>query len=78
MSWNYRVVRYPLMDDVEPVFGIHEAYYQENGIAITEQAVGISFESIEEFNTTIERMKEAFNKPILDYETRQEIGEWHN
>ncbi len=67
MTWNYRVVK--CVDDggLES-FQIHEAYYtvDDKVGAITENGVGPFGETPEELREDLEKMQEAFNKPVLD------------
>lgn len=79
MSWNYRVgykklkVDIDLSNDVyeEDCFGIVETYYNDQGeiYATTEQFVEPYGETLEELKWSFEKMKEAFDKPVLDLDT---------
>lgn len=76
--WNHRVVKKVEGDDVS--FQLHEAYYNEedrnnpNAVpyAITENAITLSEESIENLQGTLDRIAIAMKKPVLDYETMTE------
>ena len=63
MTWNYRVVR-----DTDGAFSIREAYYDNEGRveAITEEGIGPYGDTVEELRADYERMREAFEKPVLD------------
>lgn len=75
MTWNYRIVRIPNPDPKETVYAIHEAYYHVDGVcyAITQDEVGPLGYNPQELRDCWAMMAEAFTKPVLDYETRQEI-----
>ena len=65
MSWNYRVVK-----DGE-FYSIHEAYYNkgnDKARSITETSVLPVGEDVKELRWILERMLEALDKPVLDYE----------
>jgi hypothetical protein len=75
--WNHRAVRrvYPGVLDGEASYSIHEVYYGLGGIkpSIT---VGPDYpygETVAELREDLERMLRALDKPVLDYETREEI-----
>ena len=80
MSWNYRIVRRndPLTDSGYWL-GIYEAYYDDANdgacYALTEKTVGIEGETMESLTAEYRLFAEAFEKPVLDYETRQEVSE---
>lgn len=78
MSWNHRVVRkeYTYPDGyVEVSYGIHEVFYVEGetSLAFTTNPVAPVGESVEELRITLERMLRALDKPVIDYETREEL-----
>ena len=67
MDWNYRVVRHTDPSGRE-WYAFHEVYYRDGKIAtITEEPICPSAETIEELKADFERMKEAFDKPVLDF-----------
>ena len=78
MSWNHRVVRrfYPNthMDD-SMLYEIYEVYYKEDGTidGITEEPIRIREESIDDLRKTMERLTQCLTKPIINYDTLQEI-----
>ena len=79
MSWNYRVackkleVKIDLSNDVyeEDCFGIVETYYNDKGeIAFTsENFIEPYGETLEELKWSFDKMKEAFDKEVLDLDT---------
>ena len=74
MWWNYRRVRktYPGKDDVS--YFIVEAYYTDGKVdMITEKEMAPWGENEAELLDDFEAMAEAFGKPVLDYDTREEI-----
>ena len=77
MGWNHRVVKrtYPEPSG-ETFYQIHEAYYGLNGSgkpSITVDPMYAIGESVDELRETLQRMLRALDKPVLDYETREEI-----
>ena len=82
MTWNYRLV-YRKDVKVTPgarmgVYAIHEAYYEDDKkpsvvTTITEDAIGVYGETIDEAWAAYQQMSEAFAKPVLDYKTRQPL-----
>ena len=75
-TWNYRIVR-----RIDPLsasgywLGIYEAYYDDEGNcdALTEDAISVEGETLESLHADYRLFAEAFTKPVLDYETRQEV-----
>jgi|NOAtaT_7_FD_contig_31_7940060_length_445_multi_2_in_0_out_0_1 hypothetical protein len=78
MSWNHRVVRRTYhnthMDD-SMLYEIHEVYYNADGTVdgITEEPIRIREETIDDLRKTVERLTQCLTKPIIDYDTLQEI-----
>lgn len=72
MTWNYRVVRRPSsFEGGETFLAIHEAYYPKNSDksdSITEEAARVLGDDLEGLRRTLQKMLEALEKPILDYE----------
>jgi hypothetical protein len=84
MTWNHRVVRRvhnPGTDQEETEYSIHEVFYDENNVpfGLTREAETVTaFESweknpIESLRWTLNRMLEALDNPVLDYDTRKEV-----
>jgi len=74
MSWNYRVckITYNQGTDYEEVsYEIREAYYNKDGgiWAVTENPKGIAADSEESILTSLEWMKQAVERPVLDLDT---------
>lgn len=72
MPFNYRVVRrkHETYRD-EVTYAVHEAYYEDDDRVsyITEEPSFPIGESLEELSEELERMRAAFQKPVLDYDT---------
>lgn len=71
MTWNHRLVRRTYPDAAQGVwFGIHEAYYDDDGkiYAITEEPVAPCGEAVEELREEISRMARALSAPVVIYE----------
>lgn len=76
MSWNYRIARKTLKCKVdlsndyyeEDQYGIVECYYNEEGeiYATTERFIEPYGETLEELKWSFDKMKEAFDKEVLD------------
>lgn len=82
--WNHRVVRRvynPGTDEEEVEHAIHEAHYEVKGkssgpCSITTEPVRVySSEGVAGLRQVLERMLAALDKPVLDYETREEISD---
>jgi hypothetical protein len=71
MSWNYRVLRHkedPLSENGEWL-SIHEVHYQDGKPTMcTAGPPGAGGETLEEIVKCLDLMKEALDKPILDYD----------
>lgn len=68
MSWNYRVIRH--VKNNEEFYHVHEVYYDDNGTPtmVSTEPIAPYAESVEDLKWVLERMLEALDKPILDYE----------
>ena len=80
--WNHRVVRrvYHHSGHEEVTYAIHEAHYREEGKGsgkcdITMNPTDVSGESVDDLKWTLEHMLKALDKPVLDYDTREEIAD---
>ncbi len=79
MAWPYRVVKtvtkIPL-GDIDISYGIHEVYYDENGdiVNISESLAHPLSDDLEGLKWSLERMMEACNKPVIDYNTGEEVN----
>lgn len=82
MSWNCRIVRHKHIvkhDDKEYIthwYGIHEAYYDENGLVgmITKEPRCITGDTVSDLKMGLEQQAKAFSAPILDYDNIPEPG----
>lgn len=75
MSWNYRVIK---TDHEEPVFVIHEVYYDENGLvkSWSEDPMHPLGESPEELKQDVKLMQAALDRPAInavDLETGKKL-----
>jgi hypothetical protein len=70
MYWQYRVIRQKLLNG-DLVYGIHEAYLEEGDSVkwISTEPCSPFGESLEELKKDHEMMMDAFNKPIIDYDS---------
>ena len=85
MSWNYRVIYHKAgaLTETSKIkwdeyLAIHEVYYEEEKISsITEKPISIigdeGKESLKSIKWILEKITEALNKPIIDYDTLKEI-----
>jgi hypothetical protein len=65
--WNYRVMKQVF--DGDDYLQIHEVFYDENNEkSWTINGVTVAGESIEELKDTLNKMLEALDKEILDYD----------
>ena len=67
MSWNYRVIK---KDDE---FGIHEVFYNKRGeiCLISDDQIAPYGKEIEELRGDVNKMTDAFGKPVLVYDEIQ-------
>src|SRR5271155_1287738 len=77
MSWNHRVVRRTYnagKSSQEVAYYIHEAYYGLDATpSITVEPTPPHGDSLAGLKKTLQQMLRALDKPMLDYETREEI-----
>ena len=77
MAWNYRVVRRVFKSkrgEDEVTHFIHEAYYSHDGkqISITKDPVVVSGDDL---GWVLDRMQRALSRPVIDYDTLEEVKE---
>jgi len=73
MTWNYRMVK--RVQAGETSYTIHEAFYDAEGKVenITEDSVRAFGETPDELFEDLNRMKEAYGRPVLDYDTMEDL-----
>lgn len=80
MSWNYRITTrlytHKYLHEPETLYEVREVYYDDNGdiVNFAEQPEVIGH-SLQEVKDTLQRMIECCEKPIIDYNTGEEIKE---
>jgi hypothetical protein len=68
MTWDYRIIRRG-GPAVREFFCVHRVYHEDDVVfAVEETPAYPSAESIEDLEEEIRRMREAFQKPVLDYD----------
>ena len=69
MTWNHRIVKRG--DD----YGIHEVYYDDDGEVegLTADAISLVSEDVMELRNDWLMIASALFKPVIDYDTQQEI-----
>jgi hypothetical protein len=78
MSWSYRVVKHvskiPL-GEADISYSIHSVYTDENGdiVNISEKPSYTIGDDTESLIWQLQRMTEACNKPVIDYNTGEEL-----
>jgi len=78
MSWSYRVVKtvtkIPL-GETDISYSVHRIYTDENNdiVNISEQPVYAISDDAESLVWQLQKMMEACNKPVIDYNTGEEI-----
>lgn len=73
MTWNYRIVRMQMdmgNGKSEPMLGVHEAYYGDDGEveSITEEPITLVGEDEGVLLETLNMMIDALGKEVLNYE----------
>lgn len=79
MSWNYRIFkrihRNKYLHEQETLYEIRETYYDKdgniNGWAETPDVIG---DSVDELKGTLEKMLLACDKPVVEYNTGEEVN----
>jgi len=68
MSWNFRIIRHVTND--EPWLAIHEVFYDDdmNPHSCTQDPVTVVGADEAEVKWYLEKMAEALEKPIIDYQ----------
>ena len=82
--WNYRVMRrfYPereigtsgVMIESCEEFGFYEVYYDDDDKPNSWSQGPIVAEDMKDMKWAIEKLKEAMEKPVLDYDTGKEMA----
>ena len=77
MSWEYRVIKYVTtipLGDRDITYAIHSVYYDENSdiVNISERPQYPMSDDLDGLKWTLEKMTEACNKPVIDYNTTEE------
>jgi hypothetical protein len=68
--WNYRVLRFATNFPEEPFYlEIKEVHYDENDKPVAYGDTTVMGETIEDLTWTLNKMKEALEKPIIDAAT---------
>ena len=70
MRFNYRVVKHPS----DGSYGVHEVYYDEAGVPLVLSEAHIVGNDAQDLTLELDHMRAALTKPVLDYDTRKEIG----
>jgi hypothetical protein len=79
MSWSYRVVKQVTkipLGDTDVSYSIHTVYTDENGdiVNISEKPSYAIGDDIESLKWNLESMILAVDKPIIDYNTGEELN----
>lgn len=80
MSWNYRltkeIIRNKYLTEPEIIYGIREVFYNENGdISGFSEEPDIISDSIDGMKDILTKMLESCDRPLIDYNTGEEIQE---
>lgn len=78
MSWNYRLTKETIhnryLAEPEILFGIREVFYDENGnISGFSEEPDVISDSIDGMKDILTKMLKSCNKPVIDYNTGEEI-----
>jgi hypothetical protein len=79
MSWEYRVVKYVTtipLGDTDISYAIHSVYYDDNNdiVNISERPQYPMSDDVEGLKWTLSKMMEACNKPVIDYNTGEQVN----
>ena len=74
MDWNHRVIRHVLVDETSWL-AIHEVYYDDNDKpdSCTKEPIQMVSNDLNEMEWTVDKIKEALKKPIIDYTYFEEL-----
>jgi len=79
--WNHRVIakEYKGFNEVEMQFGIHEVYYNDDGIPemCTVEPVAVACESMAGLVETLDWMRKCLRQPLLAYADFEEGGRYY-
>lgn len=64
MSWNFRVIRHVVDDDV--LYGLHEVYYDKDGMPNGYNAAAHVYDESPTFSGFLERLEDALALPLYD------------
>jgi hypothetical protein len=73
--WNYRVMRVisPELPE-EPMYQIHEVHYEgDKPRMVMVNPAPVMSEDVAGMRWVLDKMREALDKPVLDYETLEEV-----
>ena len=81
MTWNYRIIKEVVPgfgEELVDAYGVHEVYYDAEGKpTMCSEAIQPYGETLDELKVDLERMMEAFEKPVLDmvqFKTKEELS----
>jgi hypothetical protein len=76
MGWNYRVIAKTYKD--KTFFGIHEVFYNEDGIpdTCTIDAISVGGDTLRGISETLNLMRLALVKPILNFSDFEKGGKY--
>jgi len=77
MSWNYRVVKKATkipLEETDIRYEIHDVYLDESLDIVNIGRISFPMgDDVESLQWSLERMMEACKKPVIDYNTGEEI-----
>lgn len=70
-TWNYRVVRHKSQREGWPDhLQIHEVHYEnDKPVSVSADGARIGGDNVDEIKWALERIREALEKPILEYDS---------
>ncbi len=79
MTWSYRVIRKQIRvgEAFEDYYAVHEVFYDKENMpdSVTMDPISVGGDTLEEVKITYLQMAEAFEQPVLEWESFQEPGE---
>lgn len=78
MTWNYRLTKETIhnkyLAEPEIIYGIREVFYDENGdIVNMAEMPDVISDSVDGMKDILTKMLEGCDKPLIDYNTGEEI-----
>ena len=65
MSWQYRIIAHPKVEEGEVIFKVHRLHISTSGRRYLDESIDLAFEEPHGLNDLLISIKQALKKPIL-------------